>query len=321
MQRSAYPLRSSWAGVASPLATRFCSSPVGNAAILMLRINPKLRLRRPPARRGPRIRLLSAPRSSRRRCRGGRRPSPCRVEPADRASIGVDHLAAAEWRAHLPGQYYTIRLTVPDGYQAIRSYSVASSPLDEGEIELTVDCLTDGEVSPFPHDVVEVSDELEVRGPLTEYVTWQGSSPLLLVGGGSGVVPLMCMLRHRRRAFPQVPRGCCTRCARPTMSSTAQSSVKRPAAAYATYRSPWTSCSKRRSTRPSASCRDPEADQRDVDDERHRRYLLRVQQIMLLNRLQQTRGPWRARQRSRPRGAWSPAGLTGCSCRPARTAH
>ena len=117
----------------------------------------------------------------------------------------MDHLAAAEWRAHLPGQYYTIRLTVPDGYQAIRSYSVASSPLDEGEIELTVDCLTDGEVSPFPHDVVEVSDELEVRGPLTEYFTWQGSSPLLLVGGGSGVVPLMSMLRHRRRALPEVP--------------------------------------------------------------------------------------------------------------------
>jgi ferredoxin-NADP reductase len=110
-----------------------------------------------------------------------------------------------QWRAHLPGQYYTLRLTAPDGYQAIRSYSVASSPLDEGEIELTVDCLTDGEVSPFLHDVVEVGDELEVRGPLTEYFTWQGSSPLLLIGGGSGVVPLMSMLRHRRRALPQVP--------------------------------------------------------------------------------------------------------------------
>jgi ferredoxin-NADP reductase len=114
-------------------------------------------------------------------------------------------LQLPEWRAHLPGQYYTIRLTAPDGYQAIRSYSIASSPLDEGVIELTVDCLMDGEVSPFLHDVVEVGDELEVRGPLTEYFTWQGSSPLLLIGGGSGVVPLMCMLRHRRRAFPEVP--------------------------------------------------------------------------------------------------------------------
>jgi ferredoxin-NADP reductase len=114
-------------------------------------------------------------------------------------------LRLPEWRAHLPGQYYTVRLTAPDGYQAIRSYSIASSPLDEGVIELTVDCLMDGEVSPFLHDVVEVGDELEVRGPLTEYFTWHGSSPLLLIGGGSGVVPLMCMLRHRRRAFPQVP--------------------------------------------------------------------------------------------------------------------
>jgi ferredoxin-NADP reductase len=114
-------------------------------------------------------------------------------------------LRLPEWRAHLPGQYYTLRLTAPDGYQAIRSYSIASSPLDVGEIELTVDCLTDGEVSPFLHDVVEVGDELEVRGPLTEYFTWQGSSPLLLIGGGSGVVPLMSMLRHRRRALPQVP--------------------------------------------------------------------------------------------------------------------
>jgi ferredoxin-NADP reductase len=113
-------------------------------------------------------------------------------------------LALPHWRAHLPGQYYTVRLTAPDGYQAIRSYSVASSPLDEGEIELTVDCLTDGEVSPFLHDVVEAGDELEVRGPLTEYFTWTGSSPVLLVGGGSGIVPLMSMLRHRRRALPEV---------------------------------------------------------------------------------------------------------------------
>jgi ferredoxin-NADP reductase len=112
-------------------------------------------------------------------------------------------LRLPEWHAHLPGQYYTLRLSAPDGYQAVRSYSIASSPLDEGEIELTVDCLTDGEVSPFLHDVVEVGDELEVRGPLTEYFTWSGRSPLLLVGGGSGVVPLMAMLRHQRRAVPE----------------------------------------------------------------------------------------------------------------------
>lgn len=113
-------------------------------------------------------------------------------------------LELPDWRAHRPGQYYSVRLTAPDGYQAVRSYSVASSPLDEGGIELTVDCLNDGEVSPFLHDVVEVGDELEVRGPLTEYFVWDGGSPLLLLGGGSGVVPLMAMLRHRRRALPEV---------------------------------------------------------------------------------------------------------------------
>lgn len=113
-------------------------------------------------------------------------------------------LALPRWQAHRPGQYYTLRLTAPDGYQAVRSYSIASSPLDEGEIELTVDCLMDGEVSPFLHDVVEIGDELEVRGPLTEYFIWDGSSPVLLIGGGSGVVPLMSMLRYRRRALPDV---------------------------------------------------------------------------------------------------------------------
>ncbi len=113
-------------------------------------------------------------------------------------------LELPHWQAHLPGQYYSLRLTAPDGYQAVRSYSIASSPLDVGKIELTVDCLTDGEVSPFLHDVVQIGDELEVRGPLTEYFSWNGAAPLLLVGGGSGVVPLMSMLRHRRRALPQV---------------------------------------------------------------------------------------------------------------------
>ncbi len=113
-------------------------------------------------------------------------------------------LRLPEWRPHQPGQYYSLRLTAPDGYQAVRSYSIASSPLEVGEIELTVDCLTDGEVSPFLHDVVEVGDELDVRGPLTEYFIWHGDSPLLLLGGGSGAVPLMCMLRHRRLALPEV---------------------------------------------------------------------------------------------------------------------
>jgi ferredoxin-NADP reductase len=108
------------------------------------------------------------------------------------------------WMPHLPGQHYDVRLTAPDGYRAQRSYSVASSPLDEGEIELTIDRLDEGEVSPYFHEVVEEGDQVEVRGPFASYFVWRGESPVLLVGGGSGVVPLMAMLRHRRRTMPEL---------------------------------------------------------------------------------------------------------------------
>jgi ferredoxin-NADP reductase len=108
------------------------------------------------------------------------------------------------WMEHLPGQHYDVRLTAPDGYQAQRSYSIASSPLDLGEVELTIDKLEDGEVSPYFHDVVVEGDQVEVRGPFTSYFVWRGESPVLLIGGGSGVVPLMCMLRHRRRTMPEL---------------------------------------------------------------------------------------------------------------------
>jgi ferredoxin-NADP reductase len=109
------------------------------------------------------------------------------------------------WMPHLPGQHYDVRLTDPDGYHAERSYSIASSPLDEGGIELTIDKLEDGEVSPYFHDVVVEGDQVEVRGPFTSYFVWRGEKPVLLIGGGSGVVPLMCMLRHRRRTMPDLP--------------------------------------------------------------------------------------------------------------------
>ena len=109
------------------------------------------------------------------------------------------------WMPHLPGQHYDVRLTAPDGYQAERSYSVASSPLEEGRIELTIDRLADGEVSPYFHDVVVEGDQVEVRGPFASYFVWRGESPALLVGGGSGVVPLMAILRHRRLTMPDVP--------------------------------------------------------------------------------------------------------------------
>jgi ferredoxin-NADP reductase len=108
------------------------------------------------------------------------------------------------WMPHLPGQHYDVRLTAPDGYRAQRSYSVASSPLDEGQIELTIDRLADGEVSPYFHDVVVEGDEVELRGPFASYFVWRGEAPTLLVGGGSGVVPLMAMLRHRVRTMPEV---------------------------------------------------------------------------------------------------------------------
>jgi ferredoxin-NADP reductase len=109
------------------------------------------------------------------------------------------------WMPHLPGQHYDVRLTAPDGYRAQRSYSVSSSPLDEGEVELTIDRLDDGEISPYFHDVVEEGDEVEVRGPFTSYFVWRGEAPVLLIGGGSGVAPLMAMLRHRRRTMPDLP--------------------------------------------------------------------------------------------------------------------
>jgi ferredoxin-NADP reductase len=100
---------------------------------------------------------------------------------------------------HRAGQHYVVRLTAPDGYTASRSYSVASPPSDEPEICLTVERLDDGEVSTFLHDVAEPGDELEVRGPIGGWFVWDGTTPALLVGGGSGIVPLMAMLRLARQ--------------------------------------------------------------------------------------------------------------------------
>jgi ferredoxin-NADP reductase len=108
-------------------------------------------------------------------------------------------LALPHPSTHLAGQHYIVRLTAPDGYTASRSYSVASPPDGSAEIELTVELLPDGEVSSFLHDEVVVGDTIEVRGPIGGWFVWRGDTAALLVGGGSGVVPLMAMLRLARR--------------------------------------------------------------------------------------------------------------------------
>lgn len=108
-------------------------------------------------------------------------------------------LTLAHPRPHLAGQHFVLRLTAPDGYTASRSYSVASAPDDGKQIDLTVERLAGGEVSSFLHDEVVIGDELEVRGPIGGWFVWRGDSPALLVGGGSGLVPLMAMLRLARR--------------------------------------------------------------------------------------------------------------------------
>ena len=113
-------------------------------------------------------------------------------------------LEIPKWMDFCPGQHYDVRLTAPDGYTAQRSYSIASAPLEHGSIELTIDRLDEGEVSPYFHDVVETGDQVEVRGPFASYFVWRGEEPVLLIGGGSGVVPLMSMVRYRRARLPGV---------------------------------------------------------------------------------------------------------------------
>ena len=109
-------------------------------------------------------------------------------------------LELPHWQPHLAGQHYDVRLTAEDGYQAQRSYSIASPPGQIGEIELTVDLLPGGEISTYLHESLTIGDPLEVRGPIGGYFVW-GSElaelPVLLIAGGSGVVPFRAMLRHR----------------------------------------------------------------------------------------------------------------------------
>lgn len=105
---------------------------------------------------------------------------------------------------HVPGQHYDVRLRAPDGSTAQRSYSIASAPA-VGMIELTVERIADGDVSPYLHDVIKVGDSFEVRGPFGGWFIWAGDSPALLVGGGSGVVPLISMRRYWAQLERPVP--------------------------------------------------------------------------------------------------------------------
>jgi ferredoxin-NADP reductase len=108
-------------------------------------------------------------------------------------------LEVPDWPGHAPGQHVDIRLTADDGYQSQRSYSIASTPAAE-RLELTIELIDDGEVSPYLTEVARPGDQFELRGPIGGYFVWDGAdaAPLLLVGGGSGLVPLMAMLRHHR---------------------------------------------------------------------------------------------------------------------------
>lgn len=110
------------------------------------------------------------------------------------------------WAGHRAGQHVDVRLTAEDGYQAERSYSIASAPEDP-RLMLTVERIDDGEVSPYLTDGVQPGDQFELRGPIGGYFTWQveQGGPLLLVAGGSGIVPLMAMLRHRAARKSSVP--------------------------------------------------------------------------------------------------------------------
>src|SRR5690242_3578674 len=116
-------------------------------------------------------------------------------------------LKVPDWPGHVAGQHVDVRLTAADGYSAVRSYSIASAPSSDKRIELTVERLQNGEVSPYLTQQVVVGDELEVRGPIGRWFVWrpEQSGPIQLVAGGSGIVPLMAMIRSHASAGSVTP--------------------------------------------------------------------------------------------------------------------
>jgi len=124
---------------------------------------------------------------------------------AETPRVRTLRLQADGWPGHRAGQHLDVRLTAEDGYQAFRSYSIATEPDDE--LAITVERLDDGEVSPYLVDELREGDRIEVRGPIGGYFVWDGSEPgpLLLIAGGSGIVPLMAMIRHRAATGSSTP--------------------------------------------------------------------------------------------------------------------
>src|SRR5215470_10595575 len=111
------------------------------------------------------------------------------------------------WPGHLAGQHVDVRLTAADGYSAVRSYSIASAPNHENRVEITVERLPDGEVSPYLTQEVAVGDRLELRGPIGSWFVWrtEQTQPIQLVAGGSGIVPLMAMVRSHTASGNTAP--------------------------------------------------------------------------------------------------------------------
>jgi ferredoxin-NADP reductase len=116
-------------------------------------------------------------------------------------------LEVPDWPGHIAGQHVDVRLTAADGYSAVRSYSIASAPNSQRRVEITVDRLPNGEVSPYLTQEVAVNDRLELRGPIGGWFVWrtQQTEPIQLMAGGSGIVPLMAMIRSRASSASSAP--------------------------------------------------------------------------------------------------------------------